>query len=221
MGLHEEERSCVRRPSLWWASARPELPDRDCLIQLPLSSRSTAPGRSPFSTITHANGTACNISSLRKPFPAVSSTELSLYLSLAASLSLTPSRHVSPSCLPVHLSLFCLPLCVSSSGEKKKKKKRPPLVVPLECWVGEKYRLQPELFPFFQQSFHYAYHFQVQHQTLEGWQSARGKIISVVLQAYLKMHFNTFVASQPVSTATRYIKLQNTSNFITFHIQLT
>lgn len=207
----------MRRPSLWRASTRPALPDRDCLIQLPLSSRSTAPGRSPFSTITHANGTACNISSLRKPFPAVSSTELSLYLSLAASLSLTPSRHVSPGpSLPL-----CLPLCVSLWGGKKKKKKRPPPVVPLECWVGEKYRFQPELFPFFQQSFHYAYHFQVQHQTLEGWQSARGKIISVRLQAYLKMHFNAFVASQPVSAATRYIKLQNTSNFTTFHIKLT
>ena len=132
--------------------------------------------------------------------------------------------HLPATCLPPvsrSISPSLVSLCVSLRRVKKKKKKRPPLVVPLECWVGEKYRLQPELFPFFQQSFHYAYHFQVQHQTLEGWQSARGKIISVVLQAYLKMHFNTFVASQPVSTATRYIKLQNTSNFITFHIQLT
>lgn len=119
-----EEGSYVRRPSLWRASTRPALPDRDCLIQLPLSSRSTAPGRSPFSAITHANGTACNISSLRKPFPAVSSTELSLYLSLAASLSLTPSRHVSPSCLPVHLSLS-VSLCVSLCWVEKKKKETP------------------------------------------------------------------------------------------------
>lgn len=138
----------------------------------------------PFSTITHTNGTECNISSLRKPFSlpphAASDTELSLCLpSLSpASLSLPPSFHISP------WLLVDLSLCVSLS-----EKKRPPAVVPLECWVGEKYRLQANLFPFFLESLPCTYHFQVQHHTLESWQSAWGKTISAGLGVYLKMHF--------------------------------
>lgn len=158
------------------------------------SSRTTQ----PFSSITHTNGTECNISSLRKPLSlpphAISDTELSLYLpSLSpASLSLPASFHMAPWLL-VHFSLRLF------VGEK-----RPPAVVPLERWVGEKYRLN--LFPFFLQSLLYAYLFQVQHQTLESWQNAGGE---TGLGVYLKMLLcgpsaqrdpDSFYATQTVGT---------------------
>lgn len=96
-------------------------------------------GTQPFSTITHTNGTACNISSLRKPFPlprAPSPTQ-NYHSTFPPRLteSATLPLHVSPSSLSLSLRLFV--------GEK-----RPPTVVPLEFWVGEKYRLRPDLFPF-------------------------------------------------------------------------
>lgn len=159
----------------------------------------------PFSTITHTNGTACNISFLRKPLSlsspnAISNTELSLYLPITQSDTSPPHTSQSPG-----RSLFVW-------------EKRPPPVVPHECWVGEKYGPQPNIFSILPLVF--AFHFQVQYQTLESWQNAWGKTLSVGFEGYLKMHFSAFVASQSVSTAIRYNPppLQNKSRFIPCHV---
>lgn len=130
-----------------------------------------------------------------------------------ANLSPSPTRRlqhriITPPCLPpfhlphwvCHPPSTCPPVSWSISLRLFVGEKRPPPVVPLECWVGEKYRLQPNLFPLSLQSLPCAYHFQLQHQTLEGWQSAWGKTISAGLEVYLKMHFSSLVTSQPVST---------------------